>query len=112
MIILSFVVRENTTDVIKILKDIGESLIKWFSDNQIKLNTDKYHVFLNIQGPNTFKIGNLCIKISSCENMLGINFDYELKFTNHIDKICKKASQRSTGFAKISPFMGIRKRRT
>ena len=42
-----FVVRENTTNVIKALDDIGENLIKWFSENQMKLNTDKCHVVLN-----------------------------------------------------------------
>ena len=51
---------------------------------------EKCHVLLNSQGPNTIKIGNLCIKSSSCEKMLDINFDYTLKFTNHIDEICKK----------------------
>ena len=43
------VVRENTTNVIKALEDIGENLIKWFSDNQMKLNTDKCHVLLDSQ---------------------------------------------------------------
>ena len=54
-------VRENTTKVIKALEDIGENLIKWFSDNQMKLNTDKCHVLLllNSQGPKTIKIGIL-----------------------------------------------------
>ena len=42
-----FVVREYTTNVIKALENIGENLIKWFSDNQMKLNTDKCHVLLN-----------------------------------------------------------------
>ena len=28
----------------------------------MKLNTNKCHVLLNIQDPNTIKIGNLCIK--------------------------------------------------
>ena len=107
-----FVVRENTTNVIKALEDIGENLIKWFSDKQMRLNTDKCHVFLNSQGPNTIKIGNLCIKNSSCEKMLGINFDYKLKFTNHIDEICKKASRKLNALARIAPYMGIRKRRT
>ena len=51
-----FVVRENTINVIKAHEDIGENLIKWFSDNQIKLNTDK------CQGPKIIKIGNLYIK--------------------------------------------------
>ena len=64
------------------------------------------------QGPKTIKIGNLCIKISSCEKMLGINFDYKLKFTNHTEDICKKASQKLTALARIAPYMGIRKRRT
>ena len=53
----------------------------------MKLNTDKYHILLNSQGPNTIKIGYLCIKKSSCKRMLGINFDYKLKFTSHIDII-------------------------
>ena len=44
-----FVVGKNTTNVIKALEDIGENLIKWFSDNQMKLNTDKSHVLLNSQ---------------------------------------------------------------
>ena len=82
-----FVVRENTPNVTKALEDIGENLIKWFSDNQMKLNTDKCHVLLNSQGPKSIKMGNLCIKKSSCEKMLDISFDYKLRFTNHIKEI-------------------------
>ena len=105
-------IRENKTNVIKTLEDTGENLIKWFSDNQMRLNTDKCHVLLNGQGPNTIKVVNLCIKNSTCENILGINFDYKPKFTNHIDEICKKASWKLNAFARIAPYMGIRKRRT
>ena len=76
----------------------------------MKLNTDKCQVLLNSQGPNTIKIGNLCIKNSSCEKMLGINFDYKLKFTNHIEEICKKASGKLNALARIAPYMGISKR--
>ena len=107
-----FVVRENTSNVIKALEDIGENLIKRFSDNQMKLNTDKCHVPLNSQGPNTIKIGNLCIKNSSCEKMLGINFDHKLKFMNHVEEICKKASGKLNALARITPYMGIRKQYT
>ena len=66
----------------------------------------------NSQGPKTIKIGKLCIKNSSCEKMLDINFDYKLKFTNHIEKICKKASRKLNALARIALYMGIRKRRT
>ena len=61
------VVRDNTTNVIKAIEQIGENLIIWFSDNQINLNTDKCHVLLNSQGRNTIKMRNLCMNISSCE---------------------------------------------
>ena len=58
-----FVVRKNTINVVKALEDIDETLIKWFSDNQMKLNTDKYRVLLNNQGPNTEKSYKL-VKVS------------------------------------------------
>ena len=32
------VTRDNTTNVIGVFEEIGENLIKWFSDNQMKLN--------------------------------------------------------------------------
>ena len=44
--------------------------------------------------------------------MLGINFDYKLKFTNHIDETFKKTSRKSNALARTAPCMGIRKRRT
>ena len=44
--------------------------------------------------------------------MLGIDFDYKLKFTNHIENICKKASQKINALDRIAPYMGICKRRT
>ena len=37
-----FVVKDNATSVINALGEIGWNLIKWFSDNQMKLNADKY----------------------------------------------------------------------
>ena len=36
--------------------------------------------------------------------MLRINFDYKLKFTIHIDRICKKASRKANAFARIAPY--------
>ena len=108
-----FAVTENTTNVRKYaLEDICENLIKCFSDNQVKLNTDKCHVLFHNQGLNTIKIRNLCIKNSTCKKMLCINFGYKLKLTNHIDEICKKASRKLNAFARISPYMAIRKQRT
>ena len=78
----------------------------------MKLNTDKCQVLLNYKGPITIKIGNSCINNSSCEKLLGINFDYKLKFTIHIDEICKKASWKLNALDRFAAYMNTRKRRT
>ena len=39
--------------------------------------------------------------------MLGINFDHKVKFTNHIEEICKKASRKLSALARIASYMGI-----
>ena len=54
-----FVVRDSIKDVIKALEETGEILVIWFSKNEMKLNTDKCHLLLNSQEPNTLKIGDL-----------------------------------------------------
>ena len=51
-------VRDNIADVIKALEEIGENLVNWFSNNEINLNTYKYHLLLNSQEPNTLKRGD------------------------------------------------------
>ena len=70
------VAKDDTKDAIKALEESGETFIKWFSKNRMKVNTEKCHLFLNSSGPNTMKIGNLCIKYSLCEKSFAINFDY------------------------------------
>ena len=45
------------------------------------------------------------------EHKLGINLDSELKFEDHVNFICKKASQKLYAFAQIAPFMDLKQRR-
>ena len=102
----SFGVTEKITIVVKALEDIGENLVKWFSDNQMESKYRHLMFFLNSQGPNRVKLGNLCINNSAWEKFLGINFDYKLKFPNHIDEICNKASRNLNALARIAPYIG------
>ena len=94
-----FVVRDNITDVIKALEKIEETLVNWFSNNEIKLNIDKCHLLLNSQEPNTLKIGDLHINNSLSEKLLGITFDCKLKFNKYIEDIFQKASQKKSAHA-------------
>ena len=105
-----FVVRDNIADVMKALEEIGENLLNWFSDNEMKLNTDKCHLLWNSQEPNTHQIGDLHMNNYQSENLLGITFDYKLKFNKHIKDICQKASQKLSTVTRLTPYMGTIKK--
>ena len=60
-----FAVADNIEDIIRSQEKVGENLITWFSDNQIKLYPDECHQFLNTQKQTTLKIGNLHITSQS-----------------------------------------------
>ena len=74
-LITPFVVGNNLGDVIKALKEVGENLLNWFSNNEMKVNTDKCHLILNNQESNTLKIGDLRINNSLSEKLPGITFE-------------------------------------
>ena len=80
-----FVVRDNMTDVTKALEEIGQNLLNWFSNNDMKLNTDKCHLLLNSPETNKLKIGDLQINNSLSKKLLGITFGCKLKFNKHIE---------------------------
>ena len=51
------------------------------------------------------------IKSSQKEILLGINLDSKLKFEDHVNFMCKKASQKLYALAWIAPFMDLKQRR-
>ena len=63
--------------MISVLEEIGEKI--WFSDNQMKLNTDKCHLLMNTQDKNFLKIGSINTKNFFSEKLLSITFDCKLR---------------------------------
>ena len=50
---------DNTPFAVEAFEEIEEILANWFSNNEVNLNTYKYHLLLNSQEPNTaFSAGN------------------------------------------------------
>ena len=104
-------IRDDIADVIKALEKIGKNLVNWFSNKEMKLNTDKCHLLLNSQESNTLKIGDLHINNSLSEKPLGITFDCKLKFNKDIEDISQKASQKTNALTRLAPYMGTTKKR-
>ena len=77
----------------------------------MKINTDKCHLLLNNQEPNTLKIGDLHINNSLCEKPLVITFDCNLIFNKHIEDICQKTSKKLNALTRLAPNMRTTKKR-
>ena len=59
----------------------------------------------------TAKIDNNYIESEKEQMLLGITIDSKLTFENHINNICKRASQKLNALARVAPYMNIQKRR-
>ena len=78
--------------VIRQLQNDCFVIVKWFSDNLLKLNDEKCHlkVFGDKNTEVTIKIGNSEIKESDCEKLLRITFGKNLNFKKHIEDLCRR----------------------
>ena len=79
-----FTIRDSITFVIKALAKIVENLVNWFSNNKMKLNTDKCHLPLDSQDTNALKICDLHIYNSLSQKILNVKFDGKLRFKEQI----------------------------
>ena len=72
----------------------------------MKLNTDKCHLIVSgcKQEQIWAKIGKNKIWESSDVKLLGVTIDNELKFAEHVSKICSKASRKLSVLARMSKF--------
>ena len=48
---------------------------------------------------------------SSCEKLLGITKDSDLKFDQHISDLCNKVSKNINALCRIRSYMSLEKRR-
>ena len=99
-------------NVIMHLENDAHKIIEWFPNNCMKLNEDKCHLKIfggKDSNETTIKIGEACMKESTEENLLGITFDQSLSFKQHVQVLCKKASQKLHVLARISRWMDTEK---
>ena len=77
----------------------------------MKANADKCHVLLSTSIQLTIKINEVQIKNSQSEKLLGITIDNDLKFEDHINNICRKASGKICASSRKAPYMDFPKRK-
>ena len=66
---------------------------------------------MSCKGTVNANIDESLIKSKKAETLLGIKIDSELKFEDHVNFLCKKASQKLGALARIAPYMDTAKRK-
>ena len=77
----------------------------------MKANSNKSHLIMSCTEAATAVIDGLPIDSSKTEVLLGITIDHELKFDDHVNYLCKKASLKLNALARIAGFMNVSKKR-
>ena len=78
----------------------------------MKVDTGKSHLLLSSNPRATATIDNSYIESEDEQVLLGITIGSNLTFENHINSICKKASQKLNALARITTYMNVQKQRT
>ena len=102
---------DDMESVIKSLESGSKLIFTWFENNYMKANSDKSHLLLSTDNVIQANINNDLISNSKSEKLLGVTVDSKLKFDEHVNKLCNKASQKLSALARVSPFMSKNQKR-
>ena len=85
-------------------------LFEWFKWNEMKPNEDKSHLFVvNKSEEISIKINKETLLGAKSVNLLGIQIDNQLDFSEHVTKLCKTGNQKLHALARISKYMNKEK---
>ena len=103
----------NIDHLLLTLKHESELAVKWFTDNQMIVNPDKFQARILQNSRNSknydpvkLEIGSVKIETKNTIKLLGITTDNKLNFEEHISELCKKASMQLNAISRLQRFMG------
>ena len=102
---------ENSAYAIHNLEVLENTLLNWFDDNSMKANPDKYHHLLSGNDSSKITVGNEKTSSSKSKKLLGIKIDSYLNFKEHIESLCKKASQITNALSRLASSIVFEQRR-
>ena len=107
-----YAIGTNVESVTTQLETDSRKLLIWLTNNAFKANPDKFHLLLNTPDNNlSVSVDNHKIHNGESEKLLGIIFDNDLKFNEHVSNLCRKASQKLHALSRISHHMCTHKKR-
>ena len=89
------------------LKYESEIAVKWFTENQMIVNLDKFPAMI-LQNSRNLKleIGSAKIETKNTVKLIGITIDHKLNFEENISELCKRASVQLNAISRLRRFIG------
>ena len=106
----------STDDLLKTLKEESESAVKWFRENKMIVNPDKFQAIVLRKGSKINKTNitlnneNITINTSKSVKILEITIGNKLNFEEDISVLCKKTSLQLNAISRLQKYMGKKKR--
>ena len=97
---------------INTLQNSSAKLFDWFSKNSMNANADKCHLLLSENTKHVACINHIQIETNTSGKLLGATIGSDLKFDIHVNNLCKKATEKLNGLARILGYMDSSKKRT
>ena len=102
----------DNSSVLKQLDKDSKILLEWFRNNGLKANPDKFHLLLSDNNEDYYiSVANFTIQNSNSEKLLGVIFDNELTFNNHVSELCAKATQKMHALSRVCNIMSFTQRK-
>ena len=89
--------------ILEKLKKGIQSMFDWFSENFLKVNTDKRHLIASSKVPIDIQIFDNKVTSEARVNRLNLNY--------HVGQLCKKASKKLLALTRIFKYVETSKRR-
>ena len=102
---------DDIPSVITQLQSTTSKLFSWFTNNHIKVNPGKCHILLGSKNAIVVRLEGACISSSSCEKLLRITIDSDLKFDKRISDLCDKVSKKINALCRVTGYISLEKRR-
>ena len=100
------------------LKHESELAVKWFTENQMIVNPDKFQAMISQNSRNSknyepvkLEIESAKFEIKNTVELLGITIDNKLNFED-ISGLCKKASMQLNAMSRLQKFMDKEQKQT
>ena len=107
---------DTIEELINNLETESEIATKWFKDNNMIVNPEKFQtIIIDRKGqknnPINLKIDGKTIKSENSVKLLGIEIDSKLNFEKHISDLCNRSAGQLNALSRLKTYLGFDERK-